>query len=155
MVLICINYLIQRDAETSRRTSITTRIPTRSDSHCLSNSFDFLSWCNCAIRSTKRATIYGNSVMMMRSFPVFILRFVRVHEPVIRSASRFLVRTTNSRFHSKTSPPVGKSGPGRVINSVVTINMKSRDDFRLSKNVYAIPTAIPVAPFTNKFGIRW
>ena len=63
--------------------------------------------------------------------------------------------------YPKIKPPVGKSGPGTIlIRSSIEISGLSTYARHASKTspklcgaiLVAIPTAIPLVPFTNKFG---
>ena len=126
--VVCINVNLYKlfnttEALTSLRTSIVTRIPSRSDSSLTSVIPSiFFSRANSAIRSIKRAlfTMYGNSCTTICCFPLAcssistLARKVTVPLPV---SYAFLIPD-----FPITIAPVGKSGPGiaSIKSAVVT-----------------------------------
>ena len=143
---------------------MTTRSPSRSDSSFTSVIPSIrLSRANSAMRSINLAllTMYGNSVATMRSRPFFsvsISTFAR--KIIVPCPVSYALRIPDLPI---TIPPVGKSGPGTAsIKSAVVasslfikiwIALMTSD--KLCGGIFVvIPTAIPVAPLTNKFGKR-
>ena len=167
--LVCIWVILNKLfkitlADASRLTSITKRTPSRLDSSrtAVIPSIRF-SWTKRTICSWTFVllTIYGNSVTTIRSRPVLVssisVRERRTIDPLPVSYASWIPDLPITRA------PVGKSGPGKTsIKSLVVtsgLSMTSLTASMVSPKLWggilvAIPTAIPVAPLTKRFGKR-
>ena len=126
----------------------------------------FFSFTSSAIFSIRRAllTIYGSSVTTIRFFPfaigsIFVTARTRILPRPVRYASSI-------PLVPKISAPVGKSGPltiSRISSMVVSLSSSIRLSMIFTTAattsrklcggiLVAIPTAIPVVPFTRRFG---
>ena len=154
-------------AFTSRRSSMTMRIPWRSDSSrrsvIPSTRFSFTSSAIFSI-SLALFTRYGSSVTTMRLLP-----FGRVSMSDT-ARTRILPRPVRYASSIPALPrmvaPVGKSGPftiSRISSRVVSRSSLMRLSISLTTALItsrrlcggilvAMPTAIPVVPFTRRFG---
>ena len=146
----------------SRLRSMTTLIPSRSDSSLMSLIPTILpARTRSAIVSIRfdLLTMNGISVMMMHSAPfAWVSAFARARTMIlprpVRYASRIPVRP-------KMMPPVGKSGPCTIsrssssgtFGSSITRTMPSTSSPRFCGGMFvAMPTAMPDAPFMRRFG---
>ena len=125
-----------------------------------------LSFTNSAIFSMRRAlfTMYGSSVTTIRFLPfgigsISVTARTRILPRPVRYASSIPAVP-------RIMPPVGKSGPlttSKISSMVVSLSSSTRLSMifttapmtsrRLCGGMFvAIPTAIPVVPFTRRFG---
>ena len=152
---------------TSFLSSMHMRMPCLSDSSLRSViPSTFLSRTRSAIFSISLAlfTIKGSSVTTIRFLPLFIGSILDI--------ARTLILPFPVRYASlmpavpKILPPVGKSGPFTIaINSSIFVERSFSTSLsiifttalitsrRLCGGIFvAMPTAMPVVPFTNRFG---
>ena len=162
---ICVflyNCLLIVSGSTPFLKSIETLIPSLLDSSLISLIPSiFFSLTNWAILSFKTDlfTWYGIEVITSLSFPFFKLS-IEI-SPLILNEPLPLLYPCLIMSLPIITPPVGKSGPGICfIKSLILISLfsiKASVPFITSPKLWggmlvAIPTAIPPAPLTNKFG---
>ena len=150
--------------EASRFSSMTIRMPSRSDSSRTSEmpSIRF-SRTISTIRSIRVCllTWNGSSVTTMASRSLRMVSIVAL--PRTMTEPRPSRRALRGAVRPMISPPVGKSGPGTMSSraSSATFGSSSRatQASTISPRLWggmlvAMPTAMPPAPLTSRFGIR-
>ena len=165
---VCLNNCFNKTlAFTSLRVSIQIRIPLLSDSSRNSVIPSILfSFTKSAIFSIKRAlfTMYGSSVTIILCFPFFIGSiFVTARTLILPLPVRY---AWSIPLRPRIAAPVGKSGPFTISkSSSISVSLSSSTwlsmifttpsivSLKLCGGILvAIPTAIPCAPFTRRFG---
>ena len=144
--------------------SSTTRITVVDSSRTSSKVGSFLERMTWAIFSTMapRSTPNGIDVTMMLT--PFLASSSVVHSPRRRTEPEPVsYSSSSSRFEAWSSPPVGKSGP--LMKASRRFVVSSRSSIRATAAsitsprlcggmLVAMPTAMPCAPLTSRFGKR-